>query len=270
MSENTMQATSPKATTIRDMLVLHKDQIKAALPAHMTPDRMARIAMTAIRQTPKLLSCDATSLFGAIITASQLGLEPGIQGQCYIIPYGREAQLIPGYRGLIDLAIRSGKVRSIEAHAVRAGDVFICEFGLDPKLSHRVDYASRGELVAVYAIATLADGHRQIEVMSKADVDKIRSRSKSAGSGPWVTDYEEMARKTVTKRLCKYLPSSVELRDALALDDAADAGQPQGNAATIIADYEIGPEPEQVENDGAEAPASQTERAKAAMGGGLK
>lgn len=203
-----------------------KAQIAAALPKHMTPERMIRVCLTAWRKTPALQKCDPLSVISSIVQASQLGLEPdGVLGHAYLVPYGNQCQLIPGYRGLIDLARRSGSVVSIQAHMVYERDKFEFAYGLDEKLSHTpcMD-GDRGKEVAVYAVAKLKDGGYALEVMSIADVNKIRSRSKAANNGPWVTDFAEMARKTVVRRMVKYLPLSVELQTAVAIDERAEAG----------------------------------------------
>jgi recombination protein RecT len=232
-----------------------QQQIKAALPRHMTAERMARIATTELRKTPKLMACTPMSFLGAVIQCAQLGLEPGnALGHAYILPYDKrkkeggewktvatEAQLIIGYRGMIDLARRSGQILSLSAQAVYAGDTFECVFGLDPTLKHVPDFdnadrAKPEQLRFVYAVAKLKDGGTQFAVMSRAEIAAIRTRSKAAQDGPWVTDFEAMALKTVIRRLFKYLPVSIELQTAVALDERADAGLPQDNPLTIDSD----------------------------------
>lgn len=214
-------------------------QIKAALPRHMTPERMARIATTEMRRIPKLAECNPMSFLGAVIQCSQLGLEPGGSlGHVYLIPFGKEVQVIVGYRGMIDLARRSGQIISIDARAVYEGDQFNCSLGLDSKLEHVPDWnnpnrADPAKLRFVYAVAKLKDGGIQFDVMSKVEVDAIRKRSKSSGSGPWVTDYAAMALKTVVRRLFKYLPVSIEIQQAVGIDEMADAGISQQNSAII-------------------------------------
>lgn len=227
-------------------------QIRAALPRHMTAERMARIATTELRKTPKLEQCTPMSFLGAVIQCAQLGLEPGnALGHAYILPYDKrkkiggewktvstEAQLIIGYRGMIDLARRSGQIMSLSAQAVYKGDQFECSFGLDPTLKHIPDFENPtrtqpGLLTFVYSVAKLKDGGTQFAVMSRAEIEAIRDRSKAANDGPWVSDYEAMALKTVIRRLFKYLPVSIEMQRAVALDEKADAGLPQDNAMVI-------------------------------------
>ena len=197
--------------TIRHYLERMAPEIQRALPKHLDADRLARIAMTTIRQTPKLLECNIQSLLAAVMQSAQLGLEPNILGQAYIIPYGKEAQFIIGYRGMIDLARRSGHIESIYAHPVYDQDEFDYEYGLEPKLRHKPAMGDRGEFVGAYGVAKFKDGGYHFEFMPKSEIDKRRGRSKAKNSGPWVTDYEEMACKTVIRHMFKYLPISIEI-----------------------------------------------------------
>lgn len=253
----TAVATKPeKPTTIAGLLTdpKIKQQLALALPKHMTADRLARIALTEVRKVPKLAQCDQTSFLGAIMQCAALGLEPGgALGHAYLLPFdkrakvggqwktvGTEVQLIVGYRGMIDLARRSGQIQSLEARAVYAKDEFHVELGLDSKIVHKPawDVADRGELTFVYAVAKLKDGGVQFDVMSRLEVEKIRARSKAKDNGPWVTDFDEMAKKTVVRRLFKYLPVSIEIQRAVGLDEQAEAGVSQDNALVIDGDYQ--------------------------------
>lgn len=214
------------------MLERFKGEIARALPKHLSPDRMTRIALTEFRKNRKLAECDPKSVFAAVIVASQLGLEPGLLGHAYLIPYGKECQLIPGYQGLIDLVRRTGKVKRIEAHVVRDGDEFTYKTGLFTVLEHKpLLEGDPGQLRLAYAVAEFADGGYHVEVMTRYQIEKIRDRSqgyrnaKKYGSPtPWDTDTDEMWRKTVIRRICKFLPRSAELATALALEDAANEG----------------------------------------------
>jgi recombination protein RecT len=191
------------------------DQMKAVLPKHMTPERMVKLALVAALKTPQLRECTPESIANCLMAASETGLEPGGSlGLCYIIPYGKVATFIIGYRGMIDLARRSGQILSIEAHVVYQADKFCCNFGSDPKLEHEPAWDKEqkdNEIRAVYAVAKIKGGGTQIEVMTKPAIDAIRKRSRASGSGPWVTDYGEMCRKTVVRRLFKYLPVSTSV-----------------------------------------------------------
>jgi recombination protein RecT len=235
-----------------------KAQIALALPRHITADRLARVALTELRRNPALTRCDQMSLLGAIMTCAQLGLEPGGPlGHAYLVPFdnrktGRtEVQFILGYRGMIDLARRSGQIQSIEARAVYEGDQFDVRFGLDSDLTHVPDFdnpdrTQQDKLRFVYAVAKLKDGGVQFEVMSRREIEAVRAQSKAGASGPWQTHYEAMALKTVIRRLFKYLPISIELATAIEQDERAELGLPQ--QTPIDADA-IGPEAHE-ETDG--------------------
>jgi recombination protein RecT len=213
--------------TIKGLIERSKDAIASRLPKHLTPDRIMKVALTAINKTPKLLECSRESLLMSIMQAAELGLEPGgALGEGYLVPYGNQCQFIPGYRGLISLARRSGQIISIEAHVVATKDTFECGLGLDPFLKHTPAWeeADPGPLRFVYAVAKLKDGGVQFEVMSRAQIEAIRAKSKAGRSGPWVDHFDEMARKTVIRRLFKYLPVSVELASALEIQGSAEAG----------------------------------------------
>lgn len=221
--------------TVRSLFTQLKPQLQMALPRHMKPDRLIRVALTSCQKNPTLLECDKITLAGAVVQCAQLGLEPDDgTGKAYLVPFRNskknrlEVQFIPGYRGLIDLARRSGQISSIEARAVHEKDAFRYSFGLVPILEHKPSTEKDpGKLIYVYAVARFKDGSVQFDVMTLAEVEKIRARSKAKDSGPWVTDYEEMAKKTVVRRLSKLLPSSTEFQRAVSLDERAELGLPQ-------------------------------------------
>jgi len=236
-----------RPTTIAGLLTdpTIKAQMAMALPKHMTSDRLARIALTEVRKTPALGKCDQASFLGAIMQCAQLGLEPGSAlGHAYLLPFENrkkditEVQFILGYRGMIDLSRRSGQILSIEARAVYSADKFHVSLGLNPDLTHEPDWEAedRGPLRFVYAVAKLRDGGTQFEVMSRSDVEKVRQKSRAGQSGPWVDHYEEMAKKTVIRRLFKYLPMSIEMAGAVEQDERIDINLPQDNPLTIDAE----------------------------------
>lgn len=232
--------------TIRDLLEKAKPKLAEVLPRHLTPDRLIRIACAATSRNRQLLACTPQSLLLAVMNAAQLGLEAGSPlGSAYLVPYGDTCQLIVGYRGLIELARRSGQIASIEAQVVHDNDEFICERGFNPVLRHIPCWkGDPGDMYAAYAIAKLTDGSSQVEVMTKAQIDAIKNRSRAGRSGPWVTDYSEMARKTVVRRLCKYLPLSVEMSKALDMDAHSEAGSSTSALLDIdIPDEALPPEP---------------------------
>jgi len=228
-----LPAAIEKVSTLRELLQGQIVAFREVMPKHLTPERLIRVACAAASRAPLLLKCTPASILRAVMEAAQLGLDPsGSLGSAYLVPYQNkkngtyEVQLIVGYRGLIDLARRSGEIASIEAHVVHAKERFKIAYGLNPVLEHEpLLEDDPGGMVAVYAVARLRDGTTQSEVMTKHQIDGIRARSRAGQSGPWVTDYEEMARKTVVKRLCKYLPLSVELEQALEADNIGEAGE---------------------------------------------
>lgn len=254
----------PRHRQFPAMLDAFKHELKVALPAHLNPDRMVRIALTCFRQNPTLAECEPASVFAAVVMASQLGLEPGLMGQAYLIPYNKkvkrkneqgrevelwvkECQLIPGYQGLVDLARRSGRIKSLEAHVVYSNDKFVCRFGMTPDLVHEPHWdGDRGEMRLAYAVAHLADGGTHVEVMTRSQIHAIRDRSQNVQNAkkwnkttPWDTDEEQMWIKTILRRISKFLPKSVELASALALDAAAARGAQNMDLSSVIeGDYE--------------------------------
>lgn len=229
-----------------------KAQMALALPAHVSAERLARIALTEVRKVPKLAECDQTSFLGAIMQCCALGLEPGgALGHCYLIPFENrrqnrmEVQFIVGYRGMIDLARRSGQIVSLSARTVHANDLFRFSYGLDETLEHEPADGDRGEMIAVYAVAKLQGGGVQFEVMRRAEIEKVRNESQGYKTAvrydrkdsPWIAHFDEMAKKTVVRRLFKYLPVSIELQRAVGLDEQAEMGMRQDNPLTVDADY---------------------------------
>ena len=189
-------------------------EIAKALPSVMTPERFTRMTLSAISTNPKLASCTPASFLGAMMNAAQLGLEPNTPlGQAYILPYQNkgtlEAQFQIGYKGLIDLAYRSGEVELVQAHIVYANDKFEVQLGLEPKLVHVPADKDRGEAIKVYAMFKTKSGGYGFEVMSmdaiKLHAEKY-SKAYKSGYSPWTTNFEEMAKKTVLKKCLKYAP----------------------------------------------------------------
>lgn len=242
--ENKPGVPAERKQTVVTLLDKMKTEIARCLPKHITPERMTRIALTELRKTPNLQKCDPMSFIASIMQASQLGLEPGILGSCYLIPFKNyktnayECTFMPGYRGFLDLARRSGQIVSLVARSVYENDVFTYEYGLKEDIRHRPCMGDRGQLIAVYAVALLKDGGHQFDVMSKEEVDKIRDTSKSKDNGPWVTNYEEMAKKTVLRRLFKWLPCSIEMQKAVSLDEQQEIGI-QNIKASASEEFEI-------------------------------
>ncbi len=220
-----------KLVNLRGLLQKQQGEILKAIPKGLDAQRFVRTALTVFARTPKLLDCDTNSVLGAVMQAAQLGLEldPGM-GQAYLVPYGKTCTMITGYQGLVALAMRTPDVKSVIARAVYEKDFFEYELGLNETLKHKpTGEPDKGALTHCYAVAKLVDNDGMIpvfEVMSKKEIDAIRARSRAKDSGPWVTDYEMMARKTVVRRLSKWLPKATDFGRAIAAEDRFDLGKP--------------------------------------------
>lgn len=235
-------AAMPPKKQIAHLLEARKGEIAKMLPRHLSADRLLKVAQIAATTTPALLECEIPSLVSAIGQCAQMGLEPNtVLGHAYLVPFntkrkdpgGREhwvksVQVIVGYKGLIDLARRSGQIVSIAAHEVCEADHFELVYGLEEKLEHRPALQDRGPIIGFYAVAKLVGGGHAFEFMSRQEVDDIKVSTQSKGNyGPWKDHYTEMGRKTVIRRLAKYLPLSIEFQSAAALDDMAARGADQ-------------------------------------------
>ena len=239
------------------LLEQKKGELAKMLPKTLSIERLLKVAQIAATTTPALAKCDVASLIGAIGQCAQMGLEPNtVLGHAYLVPFntkrkdasGQErwvnsVQVIIGYKGLIDLARRSGQIISIAAHEVCEKDHFELVYGLDEKLNHTPARGERGEVIGFYAVAKLKDGGHSFEFMSRHQIETIRLGSQSAykdeweggkktgnrvpKDGPWWQHFVEMGRKTAIRRLAKYLPLSIEFQTAVALDNQADAGKDQ-------------------------------------------
>lgn len=211
--------------TLQQYIKQMEGEIAKALPSVITPERFTRIVLSAISTNPKLAETTPKSFLGAMMTAAQLGLEPNTPlGQAYLIPYRNkgvmECQFQIGYKGLIDLAYRSGDVSVIQAQTVYENDEFTYSFGLEPQLKHVPAKKDRGAPVFFYAVFRLKDGGYGFEVMSMDDIRAhARKFSKAYDSGPWQTNFEEMAKKTVLKRVLKYAPLKSDFARDLATDE---------------------------------------------------
>lgn len=213
---------------LKGQLDRNKGQYATALPKGFDVERFLRVAITEMRRVPNLQKCTIVSLMGSLMQAAQLGLEPdGLLGRAYLVPYGDQATLIVGYKGLVDLARRSGQIVSIEAHAVHEGDEFEYSYGLNPVLRHvPADPESDAprKLIAAWALARFVGGGHQIDVMRRNEIESIRRKSKAGTSGPWREHYDEMAKKTVLRRAAKLWPLTPQAAIAIAREEMAEAG----------------------------------------------
>lgn len=212
-----LRAADPRAT-IQGYIEANWEKIAKVLPRHMSPERMMQLAISTINKNPKLANCTIESVLSCFMTASSLGLEPndvnGL-GQCYIIPYGKKATFIPGYRGLYKLALNSGEIQSITVEAVYKGDEFEYTLGDDSHIVHKPSMEAEHKpenMLCVYCITRFINGGIQRTVMSRNDIERRRKESQSGtrADSPWVKWYEEMAKKTVMRAASKTWPLSSE------------------------------------------------------------
>ena len=221
-----MSNASTQVSQFPAMLEKYKPEIARALPRHLSADRMSRIALTAFRRTPKLGECDPRSVFAAVIQAAQLGLEPDTLGRSYLIPYGKECQFVPGWKGLVDLINRTGNA-TVWTGAVFEGDEFDYALGDRPFVHHKPG----GEddpihITHVYAVGRVKGSEWPvIEVWPMSRVTRHRDRYNKVGKRHYSYDNMEMyARKVVLLQVLKYMPASADLATAVALGDAAETG----------------------------------------------
>lgn len=208
------------------MLGAYKNHLALALPKHMNADRMARIALTAFRQNPQLEQCSPASIFAAVIVGSQLGLEPGVMGQAYLVPYKGECQFIPGWQGYVDLVSRAGRA-SVWTGAVFEGDDFDYELGDQPYLKHKpCGENDVKKLLFTYAIGRIKDAAVPIiEVWPIKKITAHRDRFNKVGGRHYsFQHFEQYGRKVALMQVLKYMPKSVELAQAVDLEVAAERG----------------------------------------------
>jgi recombination protein RecT len=230
-----------KALATRDIHALldRKDvaiEIKKALPKHLTPERLIRMAATAIQKSPGLKKCTPLSLLACVVECGQLGLEPdGVLGEIYLVPFKDQATIIVGYKGFMKLAYQTGDIYKITHHVVRKGEPFSRTYGTSPSIEHTPkDHGEETDdstWLYAYAVAHFRDGHSDFEVLERADVFKRRSRSRAFTQkkldSPWFTDEEAMWRKTAVRALSARLPKSTtdnRLARAVAIDEMSEAG----------------------------------------------
>lgn len=256
---NLQQQTKPNTNqlTMDKLLESYKPQILAALPKHLTPDRMARIALTEYRKFDKkiIAGLDTLSFLGAIIQCAQLGLEPGSSlGLMYLVPFKNgkrseaekrdvyEIQVITGYRGKVQLARNSDQIVTIGAECIKENDFF--EYGFGPKNfpTHKPPKLSepRGDTIGAWAWAELKGGGVQFIVLSLEDIERARNASRGGKDhySPWSKWFDEMSKKTAIHRLCKLLPVSVELQTSQELDELVDSNVSQNNRTLLDKTFE--------------------------------
>lgn len=227
MSNITTQKPQNPAAAFSKFMDGFKGQMALALPKHLTADRMARLALSAFSSSPQLQQCDPKSIAASIMTASTLGLEPGVNGQGYLIPYKNTCTFVPGWKGLVDIANRSGRV-SVWTGAVHEGDHFEYALGDNPFVRHIPgDEDHPDKLTHVYAIGRVkGSDFPVIEVWSMAKIWKHRNKYNKVGNKHYSYRDEEMyARKIPLLQVLKYMPASIELSNAVAASNAVESGR---------------------------------------------
>jgi recombination protein RecT len=250
--ENGGVATNTLADQIRRM----QSQYQAAMPRGAEAAQLVRDALTAVRTNPKLAECEPTSVLGSLMTCAQLGLRPGVLGHAWLLPFWdnrsktNKAQLVLGYQGMIELAMRSGKISSLIARTVHENDEFSVDYGLADSLVHKPNlFGDRGQPIAFYAIAKFTSGGHAFVVMTVPEMERYRQEHAKARTregkifGPWVDNFEGMAHKTCIRQLSKYMPKSTELAVAIAADEGVRVdirGEVDAAEATEHPDVVIG------------------------------
>lgn len=263
----TLQKAAP-ANDFKSILLAQWPKIAAVMPRHMGADRLYQLAVSAYNQTPKLAECSVTSVLSCVMKCGALGLEPSAVdglGRAYILPYRNgktrtyEATFIIGYKGMLDLARRSGEIKSISARAVYEGDEFSYSYGLHEDLTHvpSAEPKQGRALTHAYCIAEFTDGGHYFNVLTREDIEAARKASKAGNTGPWVTHFEQMAIKTAVRRAFPYLPVSIEAQQAAAVDETTP--DYTGVLAPVVADSRpVEVEPVQPEPADVETPAEAT------------
>lgn len=233
MTTNAVARVEPKemVSRITGMMDSRADQMRDLLGGdERLYERFRTVALHAVTSNPRLMESDPASIFEAIRDSATLGLEPnGLMGEGYVLPYrdsrtGRTlAQFQVGWRGLLKLIRRSNGIASIDAQCVYEFDTFDVDLGSEPKVVHKPSLTERGNRVGAYAVCRLSSGELVIEWMPNAEIEMVRRSSKSKDKGPWVDWPDEMARKTVLKRIAKRLPLAHVAERALEIEAQADS-----------------------------------------------
>ena len=246
-----LEVMNPKLKTLQDLFTKYREQLALAMPDHMAPEKLIRLALTAISNNPKLLECTPKSLMRCMMYSAEFGLEPGPFGLCYYVPFKNnkenctEAVFIPGYKGVLKLVRNSGELRTVMVEPVYEQDTFHVSYGLKPDLTHTPSFKKdRGALLSFYCVILLKDGGAQFKVMSLAEVEAHRdefsqsfktSQKFGKGDSAWETDFNAMACKTALLKTAKLCPISKEAQNLLAVEEAGELGieQPAISVSTI-------------------------------------
>jgi len=239
---------------VQELFSFYAKDIKAIMPAGLLYERLLRIALTSLAKVPKLKLCTQTSFIGAIVQSVMTGLEPDGAQAC-IIPYGKVAQFQPMYQGIIKLC-RNADVRRIYAHEVYENDVFRMEFGTNKRIEHQLELGDRGDVIGYYAVFYNKFDEPDFEYMTMAQVVYVRQQSSKAKDSPWDSWFDEMAKKTVLKRLLKRAPKSIELNTLIDIDNQVETGK-RLSPRNIFESIDLAPPPDADEQHPEEIPEPQ-------------
>lgn len=230
-----------KPVGLGELIRQNATELGRALPAHMNPERIMRIALTCVQTNPKLAQCTPASFMGSLFALAQIGLEP-IAGRAYLLPFSNnrkinnqwvtvnEVQALIGYKGYIDLFYRHDSALAIDMQTVYEKDEFSFEYGTNSFLKHRPALRERGAVIGYYAVAKLKGGAYAFRFMTKDDaLEHGRQHSKTYDSkigqfndkSPWATEPDAMCMKTVLLQLAKVLPISMEIQKAISIDETS-------------------------------------------------
>ncbi len=224
-SNSELATVQKKVATLRDFLERAKGEIEKALPSSIPVDRVLRVALTSVQQNPSLLRCTEVSIYRAVLEAAQLGLTlDGPLGYAYLIPFGGNATMMLGYRGIIRLLHTSGEVVKVMARSVYEKDTYEVRLGTSEEIVHRPSMEKdRGPLVGVYSVAWMKNGSTSFDYMTREEIEDVKNfvKAKNRGKlpGPWRDNEAEMSRKSVLRRHSKYLPLSPETLNAIVKDE---------------------------------------------------
>ena len=233
-------------TQFKQQLTAMSSQFGVALPSHIKPEKFQRVVLTVVQSSPDLLEADRQSLFDSCIKCASDGLIPDGREAALTVfntkvkrggrdEWIKKVQYIPMLAGIQKRVRNSGLIDSIQAHVIYEKDTFEWEQGFDERIIHKPFFpGDRGKPVGVYAIAKFKDGSRQFEVMDVAEIERIRAASKTGQYGPWKDWWAEMARKSVFKRLAKWLPLDADVDDLIEYDNRAEAIEPEPTPAVDV------------------------------------
>lgn len=231
MSNQNTAVGNPVVERVRHWLQANQEQVITTLPAHVKPERFIRLLLTELTRNPALGKCNPASVVEGVLQCARLGLYPGPApvGRVHLVPYGKDCNLVIDYKGLIELARRSGEISSVRAEVIYEQEVVNGSFkessGAHPDLHHiPLRFGDKGRAVGAYAVAFFKDGTADWEILNMTDIEKAKASSPTGkrGGGVWASHFEEMAKKTAIRRLCKRLPLAEELEDGLMADTDAD------------------------------------------------